>query len=225
MAEPQNLVGLFEEYASLAEAVQRRIIEIDNKPEQKKRLHLFPTREAAELLGISDSYLRRLVLDDGALPQGEALGPNRRGFKLEDVNLIREQLLGRTGDSRYRVGRSAATADPLQVIALCNFKGGAAKTTTAVHLSQYLALRGYRVLLIDLDSQASATGIFGFHPDEDLAEEDTLYGFMRPQGRSLAELARPTYIPGLDLVPANLGLYRVEFELPVRQMKETNFRF
>lgn len=225
MAEPQNLVALFEEYASLAEAVQRRIIEIDNKPEQKKRLRLFPTREAAGLLGISDSYLRRLVLEDGELPQGEALGPSRRGFRLEDVNLIRRQLLARTGDARYRVGRDPAAGDPLQVLALCNFKGGAAKTTTAVHLAQYLALRGYRVLLLDLDSQASATGIFGFHPDEDLAEEDTLYGFMRPQGRPLQELARPTYIPGLDLIPANLGLYRVEFELPVRQMKEANFRF
>jgi chromosome partitioning protein len=225
MVETQNLVSLFEEYAMLAEAVQRRIIEIDNKPEQKKRLRLFPTREAADLLGISDSYLRRLVLDDAELPQGEALGPSRRGFRLDEINAIRGSLLARTGDARYRVGRDAAAGDRLQVLALCNFKGGAAKTTTAVHLSQYLALRGYRVLLIDLDSQASATGLFGFHPDEDLAETDTLYGFMGSNGRALCDLTRPTYISGLDLLPANLGLYRVEFELPVRQMKEANFRF
>src|SRR3546814_2123268 len=50
-----------------------------------------------------------------------------------------------------------APSDPVSVLAVQNFKGGVGKSTTAVHLAQNLAIRGYRVLLIDCDSQASAT--------------------------------------------------------------------
>ena len=65
-------------------------------------------------------------------------------------------------------GASATPTEKLQVVAVANFKGGAAKTTTAVHLAQYMALRGYRVLAVDLDSQASLTSLFGLQPDTDV---------------------------------------------------------
>lgn len=220
-----DLIDVFDEYADLSDSVQRRIIEIDNKPHRAKRLRPFRTREAAELLGISDSYLRRLALDDPDLPKGVQIGKTQRGFSLEEIIQIRRELHARTGDARYAVGRRPECGDKLQVLALANFKGGAAKTTTAVHLAQYLALRGYRVLLLDLDSQASATSLFGFHPDEDIAEDETLYPFLRGDLDSLASLVRPTYWPNLDLLPANLGLYRVEFELPVKQLRVADFRF
>src|SRR5690348_2198542 len=44
--------------------------------------------------------------------------------------------------------------DHLQVIAVTNFKGGSDKTTTAAHVAQYFAMRGFRTLAIDLDPQA-----------------------------------------------------------------------
>ena len=56
------------------------------------------------------------------------------------------------------------------VLALANFKGGVAKTTSSVHLAQYLCLRGYRVLLIDLDAQASLTQLFGILPHTEVPE-------------------------------------------------------
>ena len=55
-------------------------------------------------------------------------------------------------------------------LAVSNYKGGEGKTTTAVNLGTIYANQGKRVLLIDLDSQASATDYFGlydqaqFHP-------------------------------------------------------------
>ena len=220
-----DLIDVFDEYADLADGVQKRIIEIDNKPHRAKHLRPFRTREAAAFLGISDSYLRRLVLEDSGLPKGTQIGKTQRGFSLDDVNTIRHELHNRTGDDRYKIGRRADHDDKLQVIALANFKGGVAKTTTAVHLAQYLALRGYRVLLVDLDSQASATSLFGFHPDEDIAENETLYPFLRGDLDGLSSLVRPTYWPNLDLLPANLGLYRVEFELPVKQLRVAGFQF
>ena len=225
MPKQLNLVDVFDEYADLSDGVQKRIIEIDNKPHRAKRLRLFRTREAAELLGISDSYLRRLALEDPDLPKGTQIGKAQRGFTLGEINLIRRELHARTGDSRYSVGRHRDANDKMQVVALANFKGGAAKTTTSVHLAQYMALHGYRVLLMDLDSQASATSLFGFHPDDDIAESETLYPFLRGDLDGLQSLVRPTYWPNLDLLPANLGLYRVEFELPVKQLRVPDFRF
>lgn len=41
------------------------------------------------------------------------------------------------------------------IIAIANQKGGIAKTTTTVHLAHYAAEQGARVLLIDMDKQAS----------------------------------------------------------------------
>ena len=65
------------------------------------------------------------------------------------------------------------------VLTVANFKGGVSKTTTAVTLAQGLALRGHRVLLVDLDPQGSATTLFGYVPDLDLSEDETLYPFLR----------------------------------------------
>src|SRR3546814_5202128 len=47
-----------------------------------------------------------------------------------------------------------AADDPCCVVAVQNFKGGVGKSTLSVHLAQYLAIQGYRVALIDCDSQA-----------------------------------------------------------------------
>jgi chromosome partitioning protein len=107
--------------------------------------------------------------------------------------------------------------DQLQVIAVVNFKGGSGKTTTAAHLSQYLVLKGYRVLAVDLDPQASLSALHGYQPEFDVGENETLYGAIRydeRQRRDLSEIVRPTYYAGLDLVPGNVELMEFEHESP-----------
>lgn len=96
----------------------------------------------------------------------------------------------------------------MEVIAIANQKGGCGKTTTAVNLSSYLASKGKKVLLIDLDPQASATMHLGINEDLDNSMYEVLM-----QDLDLLKLAMPTVISGLDLAPADKRLGRAEMEL------------
>ena len=183
-------------------------------PTATKTLRRFSPTEAAKLLGVNDSYLRKLSLE-GKGPQVEVGPGGRRSYTIEDIQELRTLLAaGSKGDRRYLPSRSAS--EQLQVITVVNFKGGSGKTTTAAHLAQYLALRGYRVLAIDLDPQASMSALHGIQPEFDVGDNETLYGAIRydDQRRDLKDIIRKTYFTNLDLVPANLELMEFEHESP-----------
>ena len=91
----------------------------------------------------------------------------------------------------------------MRTTAIVNSKGGTTKTTTAVNLAAAAALAGYRVLLIDHDKQGSATQWLDQSPDTD-ALLDALLG-----NASLDDLAVPTSVPNLELVPASAALGQV----------------
>lgn len=182
-------------------------------PNASKQMRTFTSGEAAALLGINDSYLRKLHLD-GKGPNPEVTQGNRRHYSAFDIQELRE-LLEKTarkpGD--YLPGRR--DGDHLQIIGVMNFKGGSGKTTTSAHLAQYLALQGYRVLAIDLDPQASLTALHGVQPEVDLPEGGTLYDAIRYDDPvPIKDIIRPTYIPNLDLIPGNLELMEFEHETP-----------
>jgi len=101
---------------------------------------------------------------------------------------------------------SAATTRPL-IIAVAGRKGGAGKTTTALNLAGVLVERGQRVLLADLDPQASLTRlILG---DEAAGVEGIGQRLLAPQ-RGLSGLARPVYL-GVDLFPGDRGIETAAF--------------
>jgi chromosome partitioning protein len=177
-----------------------------------KTLRSFSSGEAAKLIGVSDAYLRQLSLG-GAGPQPAVGVGGRRSYTLEQINELRRMLDGSKG-RRYLPHRSPH--EHCQVLAVVNFKGGSGKTTTASHLAQYLALHGYRVLAVDLDPQASMTALHGYQPEYDVDANGTMYGAVRydDERRPLAEIVRPTYVAGLDLVPGNIELMEYEHETP-----------
>lgn len=91
-----------------------------------------------------------------------------------------------------------------QIITVANHKGGVGKTATTQNLGAGLALKGFRVLLIDLDAQANLSLSFGL-----INPEKTIYEALR------GEIELPIYRikDNLDIVPSCLDLSAIEVEL------------
>jgi chromosome partitioning protein len=108
-----------------------------------------------------------------------------------------EAFLGETEDEPVR---------GCQVIAVTNHKGGVGKTTTCINLAASLAQLRYRVLLVDLDAQASLTLHLGFMPDK---LERTVYTALQAAAkRAPYDYSRLLLDAGggVSLLPANLEL-------------------
>lgn len=200
--------------ATVIERLRERVF----APNSEKRLDIrFNVRTAAEMVGRTEKAIRDAEAD-GRLPEPDKDPETgrRTGYTLSQVNKMREAF----GTLPHR-----SPDDPPLVLAVQNFKGGVGKSTIVSHLAQYFALKGYRVCVIDCDSQASTTAIFGMNPDVDVdEEEDTLYPFLRHGGpKSLHYALRATYWPGIALIPANLGLYDAEYEFAARMAREPTF--
>jgi chromosome partitioning protein len=180
-------------------------IEKRNGPKSVPR---FSISETADLVGRSVTAIREAEKEN-RLPQVERKQSGRRiGYTLHEVNQMRALF----GTIKWR-----QPTDPVSVIAVQNFKGGVGKSTISTHLAQYLVTQGYRVLLIDCDSQASSTSLFGYVPDLDVGEDDTIYPFLREIERpNLRYAIRTTHWDGLSLIPSNLRLYAAEYELAAR---------
>lgn len=188
--------------------ISRRLdmLRIENfPPDAQKKLRRFSLAEVADFVGVSPSYLKKLHLQGkGVEPQVTPSG--RRHYTAAQIEELRT-LLDRSPRRREN--------DKLQVIAVVNFKGGSGKTTTAAHLSQHLALKGFRVLAIDLDPQASLTALFGIQPEID--GNLSLYESLRydENRKPISEVIRSTSFPSLDIAPANLELQEYEYETPI----------
>jgi chromosome partitioning protein len=214
MAEvEQDLDVAIGRYAELLAANLHAQREAHFPPDARKTMRFLSSGEAAELLGVDHTYLRKLHRD-GKIQEVELTAGNHRRYTLDDLQDIRQALEANSKKpGTYVPGRRAG--DKLQVVSVVNFKGGSGKTTTSAHLAQRLALKGYRVLAIDLDPQASLSALHGLQPEIDLMDGGTLYDAVRYDDPvPIEKVIRKTYIRGLDLIPGNLELMEFEHETP-----------
>jgi chromosome partitioning protein len=211
-----------------------------------RQLRLFSTWEITRyLIPVAQAHFRRVLRANPDLPQGrnEREG-GAKWFALDEVLRLRAHFAVEGSRSKqYLPWRPEGVS--AKIVAVANFKGGVGKTSTAAHLAMSAALDGYRVLVIDLDSQGSMTSIFGGRVADEwgtvfplLARhyarhlqtdnrarasrgeapqplDDTLSEALK---LGTADLITHTHWPNIDLIGAQLNLYWAEFQIPVWRM-------
>ena len=107
-----------------------------------------------------------------------------------------------------------------RIVAIVNQKGGVGKTTTAINLGAALAELGRQVVLIDLDPQGNSTSGLGFDVRR---QRLTVYQLLSGEA-VIDDVALPTAVPGLHLVPSDLSLAGAEIELATQPEREFRLR-
>lgn len=209
----QNLADI-EQQASRVAAMLEQIRTTMLPPSAKKTAPSMSASQLAQLTG-SDKAKIAYRMTRGDLPAGTMQG-NRREWPMGEA----QQWVRALRASHLRPAHAAGIT-----VTVANFKGGVAKTTTAVTLAQGLSMRGHRVLLVDLDPQGSATTLFGVLPDTEVDHNDTAASLFAGDYDDLGYAIRESYWPGIDLVCAAPLLFGAEFALPARQTRDPGFEF
>lgn len=100
------------------------------------------------------------------------------------------------------------------IISITNQKGGVGKTTSAINISSGIALKGKRVLLLDLDPQGNATSGLGVDK-----EHRGIYDVMI-NGESIESVIIPTQVKNLSLIPSNIDLSGATVEMVALKDRE-----
>jgi len=213
----------------------------------RRSLRLFSTWEITRyIIPVASAHFRRVLRAHPDLPQGQSESDGgAKWFTLDEVLRLRAHF-GSEGSKAKEYLPYRPAGLPAKIVAVANFKGGVGKTSTAAHLAMSAALDGYKVLVIDLDSQGSMTSIFGGRVadewqtvfpllarhyaaylraennrrldrgDAPIPLDDTLTEALDIRADSLIQT---THWPNIDLIGAQLNLYWAEFQIPVWRMQ------
>lgn len=100
-----------------------------------------------------------------------------------------------------------------QIVALTSFKGGVGKTTSTIHFASYLARKGFKTLILDLDTQANTT-LSMLGPDIVFGENPEHIGQLLLKNKTFEDCVKTVSLkpsgefPGgdVDIVTSNLDL-------------------
>ena len=217
-----------------------------------RTLRLFSTWEITRyLIPVATGHFRRVLKQNPDLPQGTSESEGgAKWFTLDEVLRLRAHFAAEGSKAKgYLPYRPAGL--PAKLVAVANFKGGVGKTSTAAHLAMSAALDGYRVLVVDLDSQGSMTSIFGGKVEDEwqtvfplLARHYALHLRAENQRRmdrgeapqplddtltealevKAGDLIQKTHWPNIDLIGAQLNLYWAEFQVPVWRLASRGWK-
>lgn len=238
----------FARAATLCQKGREDLAKRGHAPEGKKHLRKFSVWEITKyLIPVAPAHFRRVIKSNPDLPQGE--GTSQKWFTLEEILSLREYF-SKEGSGAKEYLPYKPKGAPAKVTAIANFKGGVGKTSTAAHLAMSAALDGYKVLVIDLDSQGSMTSILGGEVEDEwqtvfplmakdyakkvLAEnqiraaenlppmplDETLEAALKV---TKDQVIQKTHWPNIDLIGAQLNLYWAEFQIPVWRMGLRNW--
>ena len=213
----------------------------------QKMLRPFSTWEITRyLIPVAPAHFRRVLRAHPELPQGQSSSNGgAKWFTFDEVLRLRAHFATEGSQAKeYRPFRPEGL--PAKIVAVANFKGGVGKTSTAAHLAMSAALDGYKVLVLDLDSQGSMTSIFGGQVTDEWSTVFPLIArhYARHQqaenqaraargadpvpldetltqalGSQTSDLIQKTHWPNIDLIGAQLNLYWAEFQIPVWRMQ------
>ena len=176
---PVNGVGLeeLEDLVTRCHSTLDSLHSLGMMPGTNKRLlKHYRAKRVADMVGFSRTKVNKAIADLKLVQETDPETDRPLGFTLTQVNQLRDHL----GSRPARLD----TEEPVK-LAVQNFKGGVSKSVTTVYLAQSLAEKGYRVLVVDCDPQASATSSFGFVPDTHFKAANTLAPFIKGEKDTL----------------------------------------
>ncbi|MGR3660747.1 MAG: AAA family ATPase [Paracoccaceae bacterium] len=218
----------------------------------QRQLRLFSVLEITRyLIPVATGHFRRVLKANPALPQGRRKTKSgAKWFTLDEILQLKAHF-GTEGSKAKEYLPYRPAKLPAKIVAVANFKGGVGKTSTAAHLAMSAALDGYKVLVVDLDSQGSITSMFGGKVADEwqtvfplLARHYTAHLRRENQRRldrgdaphplddslgpaldiSTQTLIQSTHWPNIDLIGAQLNLHWAEFQIPVWRMQEPGWK-
>ena len=155
--------------------------------------------------GIADASSGADASTDAALTGGT----NPVDAMSDELAAADEAAFSESSSRDFPVPPALREHGPAKVIAMCNQKGGVGKTTSTINLGAAMADYGRRVLLVDLDPQGALSVGFGVPV---YTIDKTVYEVL--MGETTAQEAiLHTAVPGLDLMPSNIGLSAAEIAL------------
>ncbi|HJV84477.1 MAG TPA: ParA family protein [Noviherbaspirillum sp.] len=202
--------------ASTAADVLSQVRDAMIEPHPRKVAPTFSSTAIAELCRVDKTQIKYLTQKHN-LPAGQKPeGSKAKEYSLEDaITWVRA-----IGPYPSRPENKAG-----KVIAVCNYKGGVAKTSTTVALAQALTLRGLKVLVVDCDGQGTATQLIGISPEQDVEVEQTIMPYIHGDEADLRYAVQASYWTNLSVIPASSGLLAAEFAIPAKAMSQRGFRF